>query len=169
MERGRTWEHRFEGYWRDVGTLESYWRSHMDLLQADPLLRLDEPAWPILTTSATRAPARVERSASIDSSMVSPGCQIRGTVERSVLGPGVVVEQGAVVRSSVLLGDSVVEAGALVSGTIVDMRARVRRGAVVGLREVPEGGCHDDDLVVLGEGVQVPPDAVVGPGSRPTR
>ncbi|MDQ3354853.1 MAG: hypothetical protein M3507_10340, partial [Actinomycetota bacterium] len=85
---GRTWEHRFEGYWRDVGTLESYWRSHMDLLQADPLLRLDEPAWPILTTSATRPPARVERSASIDSSMVSPGCQIRGTVERSVLGPG---------------------------------------------------------------------------------
>ncbi len=169
VERGRVWEHRFEGYWRDVGTLESYWRSHLDLVEDEPPLRLDDPAWPIRSGGSSRPPARLFRSASVDRSLISPGCRVRGTVESSVLGPGVVVEPGAVVRSSVLFDGAVIEAGARVSGAICAMETRVGRDARVGLEDRPDAGCSEDDLVVLGEGVQVGAGTEVDPGTRPSR
>ncbi len=164
--RGQVWEHRFEAYWRDVGTPESYWGSHMDLLGPEPLLRLDDPAWPILTTPGTRPPARLCGSASIDDSLISPGCVVRGRVQRSVLGPGVVVEEGAEVHDSVLLHDAVVESGAQVAAVVADMGVRIGPGASVGRRPDPGRRCGDDDLVVLGEGTEVPPGAEMAPGSR---
>lgn len=166
VRRGRVWEHRLEGYWRDVGTLESYWQSHMDLLEPEPALRLDDPAWPVLTTARTRLPARLYASACVDDSLVSPGCTVRGVVRRSVLGPGVVVEEGAEVHDTVLLHDTVVEAGAVVAGTVGDMGVRIGAEASVGRRAAPGQRCRAEDLVVLGEGTEVPPGAEVAPGSR---
>ncbi len=166
VRRQRVWEHRFHAYWRDVGTHESYWRSHMDLLEAEPSLRLDDPSWPILTTAGTRPPARLYDTASVDNSLVSPGCIVRGRVRRSVLGPGVVVEEGAEVHDSVLLDEAVVGSGALVAGVVADMGVRIGPRASVGSRPEPAPGRGDDDLVILGEGAEVPAGAEVGPGSR---
>ncbi|MEJ7617572.1 MAG: glucose-1-phosphate adenylyltransferase family protein [Pyrinomonadaceae bacterium] len=101
VAEGRAYEYRLEGYWRDLGTVESYWQGHMDLLVNRPDLDLDDPEWPILTYGSQRMPARIEDSASISQSLLSPGCHIRGTVIRSVLSPGVNVEEGATVRDSV--------------------------------------------------------------------
>lgn len=164
--RGRAWEHRFDAYWRDVGTHESYWGSHMDLLDPEPRLRLDDAAWPILTTAGSRPPARMDATASVDDSLISPGCLVAGRVRRSVLGPGVVVEEGAEVSDSVLLDDVVVESGASVAGVVSDMGVRIGRGASVG--RLPEGGrrCRAGDLVVLGERIEVPAGAEVAPGAR---
>ena len=110
VERGNTWTVDLGGYWRDVGTLESYWQAHMDLLEPEPQLRLGDPEWPILTRASQRPPARIEASASIENSLISPGCTVRGRVSHSVLGRGVVVAEGASVVDSVVLGDSVIEA-----------------------------------------------------------
>ena len=132
VEEGRAWEHRLEGYWRDVGTVESYWQSHMDLLASENDLALDEEAWPILTYSAQRLPARVQVGAEISESLVGPGCRVAGCVRRSVLSPGVVVEAGAVVEDSILLRDARIEAGARVCRTVVDEEAVLGAGAHVG-------------------------------------
>lgn len=125
VERGKTWAHDLGGYWRDVGTLESYWQAHMDLLEPEPRLRLDDPEWPILTRAVQRAPARVDASARIEGSLISPGCWIRGRVSRSVLGPGVVVDEGVEVVDSVVLGNSRIAAD--LRRAIVDEGADVVR------------------------------------------
>ncbi|MDP8987890.1 MAG: sugar phosphate nucleotidyltransferase, partial [Actinomycetota bacterium] len=166
VDHGEVREHRFSGYWRDVGTLDSYWRSHMELLDRDPLLRLDDPSWPVLTAAATRPPARCFGSAWTDNALLSPGCVVRGRVEHSVLAPGVVVEEGANVRDSVLLHDTVVEAGASVSGAICDMRVRIGGHARVGQADGAGNARSDDDLVVLGGGVEIADGAEVAPGAR---
>jgi glucose-1-phosphate adenylyltransferase len=132
VDEGRAQAFALDGYWRDVGTIESYWLGHMELLEPRPPLVLDDPAWPILTTAAHRAPARIERSARIDASLVSPGAVVRGTVERSVVGPGVVIEEGATVRESVLLHDGRVGSGAVVARALVDERAVIEPGAELG-------------------------------------
>jgi glucose-1-phosphate adenylyltransferase len=138
VSRGRVFEYRLEGYWRDVGTPESYWAAHMELLDPDPPLDLDEPGWPILTWTTQRTPARVRAQARVGESLLSPGCDVRGVVERSVLGPGVVVEEDAEVRESVVLGDVVVERGARVERAIVDEGFRVESGArIAGTRGEP--------------------------------
>ena len=121
-----------DGYWRDVGTIESYWEAHMELLADEPPLTLDDPAWPILTMGLQRQPARIEASATIDGCLVAGGSHIRGTVARSIIGPGVVVEEGAEVRDAVLLHDSHVGARARVTRAIVDEEANVGEDTVVG-------------------------------------
>ncbi len=132
VARGGAREHRFEGYWRDVGTVESYWQAHQDLLDGGrPGLDLDDPSWPVRTTGSQRPPARLAAGAVVEDSMVSPACMVQGRVIRSVLSPGVVVEAGAVVESSVVLHGAVIRGGARVSRAVVDAGAEVAVGAEV--------------------------------------
>ena len=125
VERGKAYGFPLDGYWRDVGTLESYWEGHMDLLGSEPALDLDDADWPILTWGVPRPPARVQDGAQMTESLVSPGARVAGEVSSSVLGPGVVVEAGATVRRSVLLNDAVVAADAVLEQAIVEAEARV--------------------------------------------
>ncbi len=122
------------GYWRDVGTVASYWQGHMDLLGAEPALVLDAAGWPVRTATAARMPARLARTATVDDALVSPGASVAGVVEGSVLGPGVVVEAGAEVRDSVLLDGALVRAGARVTRAVLDEGVEVGAGASVGGR-----------------------------------
>jgi glucose-1-phosphate adenylyltransferase len=144
------------GYWRDVGTLDSYWQGHMDLLGDPPPLALDDAEWPVRTAATLRVPARLARSARVDDALVSPGVRVAGTVERSVLGPGVVVELGAEVRDSVLLHDVVVRRGARVTRAVLDDGCEVGRDAVV--------GADTGDVAVLGLRTGVAPGAYVPAG-----
>ena len=132
VKTGKAVEYRFNDYWRDVGTVSSYWQAHMDLLAAEPELVLDNPQWPILTYGIQRLPAHIYASARIDNSLISPGCTIHGHVERSVLAPGVIVEHGAVVRDSILMRDVRVEEGATIVRAIVDEHVRIGENATVG-------------------------------------
>jgi len=130
--RGRVVGHRYGGYWQDVGTVHSYWQAHMDLLDERPELDLYDKDWLIHTRSEERAPAKVGPTASVHRSLVSHGCVIYGTVERSVLSPGVRVEVGAVVRDSIVMFDTIVRAGAVVDRTILDKEVSVGPNAVIG-------------------------------------
>ncbi len=165
VRAGRAWEFRLDGYWRDAGTVESYWQGHMDLLEPDPALALDDPGWPILTLGAQQLPARIHDSARIDNSLIAPGCTIRGRVVRSVLSPGVIVEEGAVVRDSVLLHNTTVAAGATVDGAILDREVRVGAGATVGAEGWP-GGRSEGEIAMAGQRAVVPPGARVPAGTR---
>jgi len=138
-------EHRLNGYWRDVGTLESYFEAHMELL-AGTGVQLDDPAWPILTASPQLSPAFVVRGAELEDSLLTPGARVAGRLVRSVVGPGVVVEAGAVVTDSVLLGGVRVEAGASVTRAVADTGATIGPGAQVG---------SEDALTLLGANTAV--------------
>jgi glucose-1-phosphate adenylyltransferase len=135
VEAGGAREARFDGYWRDVGTIEAYWECHMDLLTDDPPIDLDAPGWPILTqATGRRAAVRVRPGAQIEGSLLGPASMVAGAVERSVIGRGAVVERGATVREAVILPGAVVRSGASVVRAVVDDEVEV--GADVG----EEGG-----------------------------
>ncbi len=128
----RVFGYRFDGYWQDVGTIESYWQANMDLLDERPELDLYDTGWLIHTRSEERSPAKIGPTASVHRSMVSHGCVIYGTVEHSVLSPGVRVDVGAVVRDSIVMFDSVIRAGAVVDRAILDKHVSVGPNSVVG-------------------------------------
>jgi glucose-1-phosphate adenylyltransferase len=116
----RVYAYEYGGYWQDVGTVESYWETNLDLLSDHPGINLYDRGWLIYTKSEERAPALIGPQASVTRSMISHGCVIDGTVEHSVLSPGVRVEQGAVVRDSIVMFDTVVGEGAIVDRAILD-------------------------------------------------
>lgn len=164
VERGRVVAHELPGYWRDLGQPHHYLQAHRELLTEDHDV-LNQPGWPILTRQPQRAAARLVRGAEVEDSMVSPGCRVAGTVVRSVLGPGVVVESGATVRDSVVFADSHVSAGATVDWSVVDTDCVVGKDAVVGSPDV-DGSEDPDVLVLVGRGSRVGPGVRIQPGGR---
>jgi len=124
---------RDHGYWRDVGTLDAYHASHMDLVAVHPVFSLYNRRWPILTGLMTSPPAKLVHGGVATDSMLSPGVIIsHGLVDHSVLSPRVRVEEGAVVERSVLLDGVLVEAGAVVRDAILDKGVVVSAGVRVG-------------------------------------
>ena len=138
VEHSTVVEHRLEGYWLDLGTPENYHRAHMELLDGDGLA-FDDQAWPILTSSSQRLPAFVGKGAVVADSLLAPGSRVFGDVTHSVIGPGTVVEAGAVVVDSILLNGVTVRSGARIARSIVDSGATLDTGAQVG----------DDDAVTV--------------------
>ena len=167
VERGRTVVHPLPGYWRDVGRPHHYLAAHRDVLLDDRGL-FDDPDWPILTRQPQRVPARVLEGAVVEDSLLSPGCRVHGQVRRSVIGPGAVVEEGAVVSDSVVFADCLVEAGARVHWAIVDESCVVRAGAVVGRPDADATG-DPGQVTIIGKDSSVSEDldrgARLEPGS----
>src|SRR5512135_3004248 len=128
----RVFGYRFDGYWQDVGTIQSYWEANLALLDDHPELDLYDKEWLIHTRSEERAPAKVGPTSQVHRSLISHGCIINGTVVNSVLSPGVRVDVGAVVRDSIVMFDSVIRAGAVVDRSILDKEVTVGPGAIVG-------------------------------------
>ena len=128
----RVYGYRFDGFWQDVGTIQSYWEANLALLDDSPELDLYDREWTIHTKSEERAPAKIGPTAQVHRSLVSHGCVINGTVVNSVLSPGVRVDVGAVVRDSIVMFDSVIRSGAVVDRSILDKEVIVGSGAIVG-------------------------------------
>ena len=162
-EGKRVFTYPFEGYWVDVGTVDSYWQAHMDLLSDSPSLDLDDRSWIIHTRTEERPPVRIASGAVVVDSMVTDGSQIAAgaRVERSVLAPGVRVGPGAVIRESVVLTDAVIEANAVVEHSILDKRAHVGEGARIGAARPGFAPV----IAMLGKNSHVPAGMVVEPGA----
>ncbi len=128
----RVFGYRFDGYWQDVGTIQSFWEANMALLEDAPELDLYDREWLIHTRSEERAPAKIGSTAQVHRSLISHGCVINGTVVNSVLSPGVRVDVGAVVRDSIVMFDSVIRSGAVVDRAILDKEVVIGQGAIVG-------------------------------------
>jgi glucose-1-phosphate adenylyltransferase len=156
VERGRTFAHHHDGYWRDLGQPHHYLRAHQEIL-TDDVDVLSVPDWPMLSRLPQRAPARVLDGGVVVDSLLSPGARVSGRVERSVLGPGVVVEAGALVADSVVFADAVIRSGAELHWTVLDARSVVEQDTRV---STPDADALDDpDAVTL-----IGCDSRVGPG-----
>ena len=113
----------------DASTIQAYWDANMSLLAEEPALNLYAPEWVVHTRSQERAPVKLGPAADVDGTLLSNGCQIEGAVERSVLSPGVQVGEGALVRDSVILNDTIIEPGAVVERCVIDKEVRVCQDA----------------------------------------
>ncbi|MFI8932334.1 glucose-1-phosphate adenylyltransferase [Streptomyces sp. NPDC053474] len=150
---------RDHGYWRDVGTLDAYYEAHMDLISDQPVFNLDNRSWPIYTHPGQLPPAKFCAGGIAGESVVSPGCVIRGQVTRSVLSPGVTVEEGAVVQGSVLHDNVRVGRGAVVRGAVLDKNVDVPPGATIGVNPERDAELYTVSragVIALGKGQCVP-------------
>lgn len=127
VKHGKVHEFRHEDYWRDIGTIDAYFRAHMELLDGRGL-DLDRPGWAIHTNPDSYSPARIFPGAVISNSTISQGAAIYGEVENSIIGPGVTVKKGAKVSRSIILADTTVPAGAELESVIADVAAEIPPG-----------------------------------------
>ena len=167
----RVYSYHYGGYWQDVGTVESYWQTSLDLLSDRPGIDLYDRGWLIYTRSEERAPAMIGPDAAVTRSMVSHGCVIDGTVDHSVLSPGVRVARGAVVRDSIVMFDTYVGEGTVVDRAIIDKECFIGAGAVVGdgddlrpNRQEPERLFAG--ITLIGKRAHIPAGARIGRNCR---
>jgi len=149
---------RDHGYWRDVGTLDAYYDAHLDLISVHPVFNLYNRQWPLYTHSLQLPPAKFVAGGIAGESMVSPGCIITGQVTQSVLSPGVVVEEGAVVQGSVLHDNVRIGRGAVVRRAILDKNVVVPPGATIGVNPERDRELYhasNNGIIALGKGQRV--------------
>jgi glucose-1-phosphate adenylyltransferase len=168
IRRGqRVYAYPFTGYWQDVGTIQSYWEAHMELLNERPVFDLYDPSWVIHTRSEERPPAQLHGNALVRNSLISHGCIIKGVVEHSVLSPGVIIEEGALVRDSIILFDTVIGAGSTVERAILDKEVVVGKQCQVGYGTdfTPnklEPGRLNTGITLIGKRAHLPANLQVG-------
>lgn len=159
----KLYAYAFDGYWKDVGTIDSLWEANMDLLDPNVPLELYDPAWKIYARNPVLPPHYIAENAKVQNSMITEGCKIEGEVDFSILFAGVTVEPGAVVRDSIVMPGAVICAGASVQYAIIAEDVVIGSNAVVGDR--PEC-CTDKDnwgIAVVAQKVKVDAGAVVPP------
>jgi glucose-1-phosphate adenylyltransferase len=154
--------YRFDGYWKDVGTIDSLWDANMDMLSSNNGIDLYDTTWPIYARTPIKPPAMTGEKAVVSHSLVTGGCKVDGTVENSVLFHSVTVEEGANVQYSILMPGTVVKAGANVQYAIVAEDAVIEAGATVG---APPSGEEGWGIAVVAGGVTVGEKAVVKPAA----
>ncbi len=152
----RLFAYRFEGYWRDVGTIDSLWEANMDMLDASSGLDMYDDSWRIYSRNPNLPAARIADGALLDNCMVAEGCEVAGAVHHSILFQGVTIDEGARVTDSVVMRGAHIEAGAIVE------RAVVAEGVTVGVKA--HVGGMDAPLCVLGAGCRIPAGETVEPG-----
>ncbi len=152
----------YEGYWVDVGTVTSYWRSHMDLLNNPPPINLYDRSWVLHTRTEERPPAKVMRGAIVEDSMVCDGCVVEpgAQVIRSILSPGVYVSSGSIVQESILLTDTTIGRGARIERAILDKRVSIGENSIIGDLNVDA-----TSIPMIGKNSILPPHLVVQPGA----
>ncbi len=153
----------FEGYWKDVGTIDSLWEANMDLLDPNVPLELHDPSWKIYARNPVLPPHYVGESANVQNAMVADGCNIFGTVDFSVLFAGVTVEEGAEVRDSIIMPGTVIKKGAVVQYAIVAEDCIIGENSVIGMRPEQVDNKNDWGIAVIGPGAVLSADSVVRP------
>ena len=152
----RLFAYRFEGYWRDVGTIDSLWEANMDLLEEDSGLDMSEKRWPICSRNPDLPAARVGMGATLRNSMLAEGCGVEGFVQHSVIFQGVFVGSGAQVVDSLVMADATIGAGAQVHRAVIAEDARIEEGCII--------GAPGEALAVVGPGAVIKAGAIVAPG-----
>ena len=162
----RTFAYEYNGYWKDVGTLGSYWEANMELIDIIPEFNLYEEYWKIYTKTDRIPPQFIDADAKVVKSIIGDGSEIYGEVVNSVIGEGVVVEKGAVVKDSIIMQDSTVGAGSTVTKAIIAEDVKIGANAKLGVGEYAESKydpkVYQFDLVTVGEHSVIPDNVEIG-------
>ncbi|MGN0383242.1 MAG: glucose-1-phosphate adenylyltransferase [Eubacterium sp.] len=167
FEKGdRIFAYEYNGYWKDVGTLSSYWEANMELIDIIPEFNLYEEFWKIYTKSDVLPPQYISSEAKIGRSIIGEGCQIYGQVENSVIGAGVTIEPGAVVNNSIVIKGSVIGSGSRLEKAIIAENVKIGSNCEIGFGEYAESKLdtrvYASDLVTIGENSVIPDGVKIG-------
>ncbi len=161
----RMYAYAFDGYWKDVGTIDSLWEANLDLLNPKVNLDLSDTSWKIYGKNPIAPPQYVSGSAKIQNSLAAGGCTIEGDIDYSVLFSNVTVEKNAAVRYSIVMPGAVIKSGATVQYSIVAENAVIESGATVGKRPEDMKELSDWGVSVIGANVTIGKNAKVKPKS----
>lgn len=167
LEEGQTmYAYRFKDYWKDVGTIESYWQANMELIKTLPEFNLYEDFWKIYTNSDHQPPQYTAAGAKLSTSLASEGCEVYGEVYNSVLGPGVIIEKGAVVKDSIIMENTVVGENCYIDRCIIDENCSIGNNVKMGTGEniVNESKpkIYNTGITVVGDNTVVPSNVEIG-------
>jgi glucose-1-phosphate adenylyltransferase len=167
LTEGRAlYAYRFRDYWKDVGTIESYWQANMELIKSLPEFNLYDDFWQIYTDNENQSPQFCAENCVIKSSLISAGCEIYGTVEHSILSPGVVIKEGACVRDSIIMNNCYIGEGAVIDRCIIDHNSVIGANVEMGFGEdIPHElfpHIYNTGISVVGENSVVPSGVTIG-------
>lgn len=164
--------YEYNGYWKDVGTLGSYWEANMELIDIIPEFNLYEEFWKIYTKNDILPPQYISEDAVLDRCLIGDGTEVYGEVHNSIIGCGVVIEKGAIVRDSIIMQNAVIKEGAVIDKAIIAEQAVIGERAQLGVgEEVPnkvKPAVYAFGLTVIGEKAVVPPDVKIGKNTAVT-
>ena len=162
----RLFAYEYNGYWKDVGTLTSYWEANMELISLIPVFNLYEEFWRIYTKNDTLPPQYIAENAKIERSIISEGTDVYGEVYNSVIGAGVTIEEGAVVRDSIIMKNSYIGKGAKIDKCIIAENVKVGDNVQMGVGEPAESKLdpkiYNGGLTTIGENTVIPKNVIIG-------
>jgi glucose-1-phosphate adenylyltransferase len=158
--------YEYNSYWKDVGTLSSYWEANMELIDLVPVFNLYEEYWQIYTNSISAAPQFIDRNAFVERCIIAEGAEIYGRVTNSVIGANVIIEEGAVVNDSIIMESTVIGKNTRIEKAIIAEDCRIGDGCVLGDGEYRESTynpkVYNADLVTIGENSVIPDGVRIG-------
>lgn len=162
----RIFAFEYNGYWKDVGTLGSYWEANMELIDLIPVFNLYEEFWKIYTNSTTLPPQYISSDSVIERSIISEGCDIAGEVYNSVIGANVTIKKGAVIRDSIVMQNTTIEADAYLEKAIVAENVVIGAGSRVGVGAEAESRLdkkiYSFGIATIGENSVIPKNVTIG-------
>ncbi|MGV8147006.1 MAG: glucose-1-phosphate adenylyltransferase [Alkaliphilus sp.] len=158
-EKKELWAYPFEGYWKDVGTVDSLWRANMDLLEETPKLDLYDDRWRIYSVNPTKPPQYIATTAVVRNALIDEGCQVYGEVERTVLFPGVIVKRNAKILDSVIHANAQIGQNVSIQKSIIGEETIIEDGCIIG-----ESG-EDKQVTVITGAIIIPSGTVVENGT----
>lgn len=163
----KVYAHKFTGYWRDVGTVDSYWQANMDLITDLPEFNLYNPETTIHTIPMNQPPAKIGPRSHISRSLICHGCIINGVVRNSLLSSGVYIEDNAVVEDSIIFADTHIGKGAIINRSIIDKEVWIGPGTSIGAGDDYTPNRDEPNhlysgITIVGKGAKVPPNTTVG-------
>ncbi len=167
LEEGRRlWAYKFVGYWKDVGTIQAFWESNMDLTKRVPEFNLYDPAWKIYTPNPVKPPHYVGSNGSIKTSVIAEGCMIYGSVRNSVIFPGVIIKAGTLVENSIIMSNTQINEDCRIDHCIVGENSEIGRNVEIGLGvNVPnehKPGIYFSGITVVGDRAEIPDGTRIG-------
>lgn len=165
-EGKRIFAYEYTGYWKDVGTLKSYWEANMELIDIVPEFNLYEEFWKIYTKNDALPPQYLSDSAEVEKSIVGEGCDIYGGVYNSVISADVVIEEGAEVHDSIIMHGTIIRKGTKVYNAIIAENVEVGQDCEIGIGEYADSllsqKIYNCELAVIGEGSSIPDGVKIG-------
>ena len=168
IKNAQVYSYRFNDYWKDVGTYESYLEANIELTETYDNIQLDmyDRNWVIHTKSEEQPNAKFGSKAQVHQSLVSNGSIIAGSISKCVISPGVHIHPKAIVRNSVIMNDTIIEEGCIIDSAIIDKNVIVKKGSIIGRGEVTcpnkeNSKALSSGLNVIGKGVQIPEGTII--------
>lgn len=158
--------YKFDRYWKDVGTIETYFSANMDLVQTVPEFNLYENFWPIYTDNQHQSPSYIYTDSDIRSSIISDGCEINGIVYNSVLSTGITIEKGAFIKDSIIMENCIIKEGSYIDKCILDEGVVIGKYTKLGIGEnipnVKKPKLYNCGITVIGEHTSIPAGITIG-------